>query len=111
MDIVTEDMLREITKAIVDAVHPLKVILFGSYVKGYAGPESALDFMVVEDAPFGASRSRRREIGNIHRHLKGFRIPMDVLVYSKDELEIWTGARNHVISHAVREGRVMYERA
>ena len=110
MDVVTEDSLREITQAIVDAVHPLKVILFGSYVKGHAGPDSDLDFMIIEEAPFDASRSRRREAGNIHRHLRGFRVPMDVLVYSKAEFDMWSGSRNHVVSRAAREGRVLYER-
>ena len=110
MNTVNNDVLEEITQLIVMGVHPIKVILFGSYARGNAGKGSDLDFLIVEEVPFNATRSRRKEIGNIHRLLRGIRIPIDILVYSKDEFDKWTSSKNHVVARAVKEGRILYER-
>lgn len=110
MNIATEETLREITKAIIDAVHPVKVILFGSYARGDVKPDSDLDFLIVKEEPFNAARSRREEIGAMYRLLKDFMIPMDILIYSKSEFERRSGWKNHVIGRTNREGRVLYER-
>jgi len=107
---VTEDMLKEITKKIVDAVNPVSIILFGSHARGNAGPGSDLDFLVVEEQPFGPGRSRRKEMSMLWRLLGEFRIPKDILVYSVEEINKWKTAKNHLIAHAIREGRVLYER-
>lgn len=111
MNTVTEDMLKEITKKIVDTVNPLKIILFGSYARGEGGPNSDLDFLIVEEGIFDASRSRRKEIGNIYRKLTAYDIPVDILLYSKNEFEEWKDGINHVIARANREGKVVYERS
>ncbi|MCL4492708.1 MAG: nucleotidyltransferase domain-containing protein [Nitrospirae bacterium] len=110
MNVVTEDALIEITKAIVDAVNPMKIILFGSYARGDARPNSDLDFLVVEEEPFSATRSRRKEIGNIYRKLLNYDMPVDILLYSKNEFDKWKDGINHVIARAHREGRIVYER-
>ncbi|QWR78381.1 nucleotidyltransferase domain-containing protein [Candidatus Magnetomonas plexicatena] len=108
---VTEKVLREIISAIVDSVHPLKVILFGSYAQGHEKADSDLDFLVVEDEPFGTLRSRARQIGNIYRSLPPYIIPVDIVLYSKDESDKWKNGINHVIARACREGKVVYERS
>lgn len=111
MSAVTEDMLKEITKTIVDAVNPVKIVLFGSYARGNAGPDSDLDFLIIEDGVFDATRSRRKEIGNIHRRLLAYNVSMDILLYSKNEFDKWKNGINHVIARAHREGRIVYERS
>lgn len=110
MKTVTEDMLQEITREIVDTVDPVAVILFGSYAKGVAGPNSDLDFLVVEEQPFVLGRSRRKEMAMLWRLLGKFRIAKDILVYSIDEVNKWKTARNHIVAQALMEGRVLYER-
>ncbi|MGE5557663.1 MAG: hypothetical protein ACM3WV_03515 [Bacillota bacterium] len=32
----------------------------------------------------------------------------DILVYSREEVERWRSARNHIIARALREGRLLY---
>ena len=44
---ITENTVKEITKAIINTVKPAKVILFGSYARGNAGTDSDLDFLVI----------------------------------------------------------------
>jgi len=59
---VTEELLQEMTEKIVREINPRKVVLFGSHANGTARPDSDLDFLTVEDAPFNAQRSRCAEM-------------------------------------------------
>ncbi|MBF0542080.1 MAG: nucleotidyltransferase domain-containing protein [Nitrospirae bacterium] len=110
MNLITEDLIQEITKEIVNKVNPLSIILFGSYAKNNAGVDSDLDFLVIEDKPFGQVRSRRKEMIMLWHLLKRFRIAKDILIYSIDEVDKWKTSKNHIIARAINEGKVLYER-
>ena len=107
---VTDAVLAEMVNAIVSEIDPERVYLFGSRGRGDPRESSDIDLLVVEREPFSPARSRRREMARLWRLLAGFRIPKDILVYSVDEVERWRNTRNHVVAHAVREGRLLYER-
>ena len=70
-----------------------------------------MDLLVIEQQPFGALRSRRREAALLWRALARFPVPKDILVYSQDEASEWSDSLSHVAAQALREGRVLYERA
>jgi len=106
----TDDMLREMVNTVIRAADPERVYLFGSHARGSATVESDVDLLIVERGPFGADRSRRREMARLWRVLAAFRVPKDILVYSVDEVEHWKHARNHVVAQALNEGRLIYER-
>lgn len=78
-----------------------EVILFGSYARGEATEHSDLDFMVVE--PF--VEGQMAEMTRLRRVLRDLRIPVDVLVVSREGFEAWKGQVNTVVSRAAREGR------
>ena len=67
-DLVTPDLLREMTDAIVQAAQPLRVILFGSHARGNARADSDVDLLVVEEQPFGPGHNRlaRRDASGRH---------------------------------------------
>jgi hypothetical protein len=67
-----------------------------------------VDLLVVEAKPFGPGNDRRREMTRLWRALAGFAVGKDILVYSRDEVERWRSARNHVIARALREGRLLH---
>ena len=46
----SESITNKVTETIVDAVHPLKVILFGSFARGEESENSDLDFLVIKDS-------------------------------------------------------------
>ena len=110
MMVVTEQIVAEIVQAIVDAIDPERIYLFGSRARGGARPDSDVDLLIVEQEPFGPHRSRWQELARIRRALTAFRVPKDILVYSQDEIDKWQHAVNHIVSRGVREGKLLYER-
>lgn len=107
---VTDQLIQEMTDIIVRGVNPRKVVLFGSHARGEARPGSDLDFLVIEDGPFGPGRAREDEMVKLWDLFFEYSVPMDFLVYSPDEIEKWQSAPNHVVAHALKDGKVLYER-
>ncbi len=106
---VTDKLIKEMTDRIVREVSPRKVILFGSHARRDARPDSDLDFLIIEDGPFNAQRSRRAEMTLIWKVLFDCPIPMDFLIFTPEEIEKWKTSQNHVIAQAMIDGKVLYE--
>jgi predicted nucleotidyltransferase len=98
-------LVEEIVRRIVETVHPEKIILFGSLARGDAHPESDLDLLVIAQS----QEPRYRRSAPLYGILSDIFIPMDILVYSPEEVEEWDGIRQAFVTTAIREGRVLYE--
>ena len=107
---VTEELLQQTVRKILEEVDPEMIILFGSHARGDARPDSDLDLIVVESEAFDKQRSRHQECLRLYDALGGLRVPKDILVFSSAEVEYWRDSLNHVLARALREGRVLYER-
>jgi len=99
-----EQKLHELTKRIVDAVHPLKIVLFGSAARGEMGPNSDLDVLVV--MPEGVHR--RQTAQKIYRDLIGFGFAKDIVVVTKSDIEKYGSNPYLIIKPALDEGRELY---
>lgn len=110
MNRVSSQTLSLMVKAIVEEIHPEKVILFGSQANGDPNPDSDVDFLVVDSEPFGPKRSRRKEMARIWKALSKFLLPVDILLYTQAELDSRMNSINNVAVRALREGKVLYER-
>ena len=99
--------IQEMVRRIVEAVHPDKIILFGSHARGEAGPDSDVDLLII--APSELPRWKRAV--PIYRVLRGLGLPKDILWRTPQEVEDWKDVRAHIIAIVLREGRVLYERA
>lgn len=108
---IDDSVLRQMVEIVVNEVDPQLIYLFGSYASGRAGENSDLDLLIVDRQQFGPGRSRRREMTKLWRALASFRIPKDILVYTQEEVAHWRNTQNHVIARALREGKLLYERA
>ena len=108
---VDDALLQRMTAALVEAANPEQVILFGSYARGEAGPDSDVDLIVIEAEPFGPERNVRLEEARLRRALPGFDVSVDILVFSRDDVDYWRDSLNHVLARALREGKVLYERS
>jgi predicted nucleotidyltransferase len=106
----SKQLVVSMVQAIVDEVEPRRIYLFGSCAHGNQTADSDVDLLIVEDQEFGPDRSRWAELKRIRKALRSFRVPKDVLVYSRDEFEKWEDSINHIVAHAVKEGRLLYER-
>jgi len=105
---VNEQMLREMTRVIVDQVHPVRVVLFGSHASGAAGPQSDVDLLVITPENFGPTTSRRKTAAQLWRALARFHVPVDLVLYSEREVEEWRDSANHLTTRALREGRFLH---
>ena len=108
---ITDSIIGQMVKALVEEADPEQVILFGSRARGDSCEHSDVDLVVVEAEPFGPERSRHKEMLRLRRALRPFRVPVDVLVYSQEDVDYWRDSLNYVLARALREGRVMYERS
>ncbi len=104
-EIITHDLMEAIVEKIVQNIHPLKVIVFGSCAYGNQGPDSDLDLLIVQktDLP---KHDRTIPIRNL---FKPQPCAMDILVYTPEEIEYWNGTVNHIITEVFETGKVFYE--
>lgn len=103
MDI-SDKKIKEIVDRIVQAVHPVKIILFGSTARGEAHPGSDIDILVV--MPDGTHR--RETMTNIYRALLGTRLDVDVVVATLSDLADYAEAPGLVYREALTEGVQLY---
>ncbi len=78
------------------------VILFGSYARGQARPDSDLDFLVVEPQ----LQSGIDETVRLRKALRGLPVAVDILVVSKETFLYWMETPNTVYYRAAKEGKV-----
>ena len=102
---IDEETISRAVRLLLEAAPGSRVILFGSYARGQGGPDSDLDFLVVEPKV----ESRRSEMVRLRDVLRPLRIPVDVLVVSKEVFQEWRDTPNTVFYEAAREGRVFDE--
>ncbi len=95
----------EITKKIVEYFQPKKIILFGSYAYGTPTEESDLDLLILKDSDLPTRLQNRR----VRKLLAGSRIPVDVLVKTPHEFEIYKDIVGTIIYPAHKFGKVLYE--
>lgn len=99
-----EVMLGKITAAIVDAVQPQRIILFGSAARGQMNATSDFDILVVKDGMHYRQASR-----SIHMQLPARTRPVDLVVATSRDIERHRRKPYYVIEPALREGRVLYD--
>ena len=89
---------------IAKALHPQRIILFGSHGRGTAGPDSDIDLMVVVDHV----TDTRKAMVEALRLVADISIPKDIVVTDPQRLSI-RGKMPHTIeSAAIAEGRDVY---
>jgi predicted nucleotidyltransferase len=99
-------LVEEIVRRIVETLSPHKIVLFGSQARGDARPESDIDLLVIADS----TQPRYRRSAPLYGALSDILMPMDILVYSPEEVQEWSEVRQAFVTTAVREGKVLYEK-
>lgn len=102
----TEDQgtIQQLVQKIVEAVNPLRIVLFGSAARGQMNPDSDLDLLVV--MPRGTHR--RRTAQQLYRQLEGVGVPFDIIVATPEDLERHKDNIGLIYRTILREGRQIY---
>jgi|SRR6185437_4337838 len=101
--------LKQMVERIVQDHHPEKIILFGSRARGTAGPDSDYDLLIVAQVN-GDPRQYRRAV---YHSLYELRLPVgkDIVVATPSEVTRSAGLIGNILTPAIEEGLVLYDRA
>ncbi len=97
-------VVESLVQKIVEAVHPLRIILFGSYTRDKASPESDIDVLVV--MPEGVHCRRTAQL--LYRQIKGLGVPFDILVATPGALEKHKDNIGLIYRAVLKEGKEIY---
>jgi uncharacterized protein len=100
-------VLQELVRRVVDSVHPLTIILFGSPARGEMGPNSDLDALVVV-----GDQSDCYAVNKVlARKVRGLGFATDIVVVRQADLDQY-GANPYLVLHtALSEGKELYRAA
>ena len=100
-----QKQIKEITKIIVKNFQPEKIILFGSYAYGIPTRESDLDLLIIKDSDLPARMQNRK----IRKLLSSLKIPVDVIVKTTREFELYKDIIGTIVYPANKFGKILYE--
>ncbi|MDI6793294.1 MAG: nucleotidyltransferase domain-containing protein [bacterium] len=103
---ISNQIIDEIVCRIIHSAKPIRIILFGSFARGDQTEESDIDILVIEDEV----RSRRKEMVRIRRALRDMRVPVDIIVASRKQIEEYGQIYGTVLFPALQEGKTLYVR-
>ena len=102
---ISNQVLDEVVRRIVENFHPEKIILFGSQARGTADSHSDVDLLVIS-----AIKEKRRELMvDMRRVLDKLEYAFDVIVLTREEFERDRKIPGTVGRYASKEGKVIYE--
>lgn len=102
---IAEKLLAEASRTLATAAPGARVIVFGSYARGDAGPDSDLDLLVIEPDV----RMRRAESARLRRELRNLEVALDVFVVDRRHVDRWGQVPGTMIHEALRTGRILVE--
>ncbi len=100
------ELLKEIARRIRTAMHPERIVLFGSRARGEADEHSDFDLLVIRDS----DEPRYRRAAPLYTLLADLPAEVEVTVYTPQEVKEWSEVPEAFVTTALREGKVLYER-
>ncbi|MDR0581769.1 MAG: nucleotidyltransferase domain-containing protein [Prevotellaceae bacterium] len=94
---------------------PYKIVLFGSHANGNATENSDIDLMVILDnnhiaKTYEERLNKKLYIRKLVREIN-YKVALDILVYSKEELRMIKESGNYFIDEIEKTGKIIYEKA
>lgn len=103
----TQKIIDEVVRRIVEKMNPEKIILFGSHARGDAGPDSDLDLLVI----MNVKGLRRKISSKIRVLLADMDFSKDIIVVKPQDVEVYQNIPGTLIYPALHEGKIIYDRA
>ncbi len=105
-DMIGIDKINEIVNKIARFYNPDKIICFGSYAYGIPTEDSDLDLLIIKDS----DEPRPERSIQIRKMLFGSMIPLDIIVYTNNEIKESLSKKYTFIYQAITEGKTLYDR-
>jgi len=106
LKMIPKETINQVVSKLAKATTPCKIILFGSYARNEATPDSDLDLLVIIKSQ---SVNKAKEMARL-RHIVGHvGIGVDILVYSQQEVEKRGHIPSSALYYALKEGKILYE--
>lgn len=103
---ITPEKVKEVIRRIVDAGHPRRLVLFGSYISGNMDINSDLDMLVVTGNEIDNPRA---ESVRLRRAIEDVLMPVDILVITENHLDKLKDIPGLIYKEALQTGRIVYE--
>lgn len=97
--------LPEVIDRIAQQFDPLRIILFGSWARGEARPDSDIDLLVVLPKVV----HKRKAVVQIGNALSDMPISKDIVVTTPEEIETRGKVVGDILLPALEEGKIIYE--
>ena len=105
----SQKIIDTIKSTLVDALNPVRIVIFGSYATGEADEDSDVDIFVVVGNDQSASRETsvkaRRALRNA---IKGAGLPFDLLLETQKDFERAKSIKWSLESDVEQKGMVIY---
>lgn len=105
---IQQEVIDEVKQRLVKVYDPLSIYLFGSYAWGHPNEESDLDLLVVVEES-SEKRHRRGKPG--YEALWGMEVFKDLVVYTKQEVEMRAGDPHSLVHKILKDGKLLYVRS
>jgi uncharacterized protein len=101
-----EEILREPTARMALRSDLQRMLLFGSYARGDAAPDSDVDIIAIVDP----GEATHRIIADLHQRLHPFGLPVDILAYTSEQVREMEEDGNFFWARIKREAKELYAR-
>ncbi len=99
-----QDIFDIIKKTVLSILPDARVLLFGSHARGDYDSDSDYDLLVITSGNLSRN-DKLHYSGNLHKAIvKAIHAPVDLLLYSEDEITTKRELPGHIVRAAVREG-------
>ena len=103
---ISTELLDEITKRLVESIHPERIYLFGSHAAGNAEDDSDVDLLIVVP---DTNQSCHDLALKGRANMRDLIIPMDLILCTHSEIEKWENVKCTLIYTVMRKGKLLYE--
>lgn len=100
---VSKELLDQYVKKLVDSVDPDAIVLFGSYARNQAAPESDVDLLII----YSGDKLREAQ-RKTYTALAGRSVAVDIIVRSALDLQARLEWPDPFVKNIFREGKVLY---
>ena len=99
-----EDKIKMIVQRVTASYEPKAIIVFGSVAKGDSSEESDLDIAIIMDS----NLSEHERNVKVRVCIGAIGIPLDLLVFTPEEIEAEKTDCTSIVSEILRTGEVVY---